>query len=179
MKFIKILSIAMIFAAFMMSCSDDNSSTSPPEKLDHLVINEFLASNDAFIADEFGNYDDWIEIHNPTANPVNIGGMYITDDLTDLMTWQIPTRSADSTTIAAGGFLVLWADKETEQGILHVNIKLSGGGEQIGLTESNGTTVIDSLTYLEQTADVSEGRKPDATTNWENFTTPTPGASNN
>ncbi len=144
-----------------------------------LYINEFMASNDATIADENGDYDDWIEIYNPNDFAVNIGGFYITDDLTDLTNYQIPDTDSSATTIPAGGFLLLWADKDTDQGILHVNIKLSGSGEQIGLVAPNGTTFVDSLTFGEQTTDVSYGRKPDGSDNWQFFDNPTPGASNN
>ncbi len=143
-----------------------------------LFINEFLASNDSCCADEFGEYDDWIEIFNPNDQPVDIGGMYISDDKTELTAWQIPDTAPDSTTIPAHGFLVLWADKQPEQGVLHVKIKLSSGGEDIVLTAPNGTTVIDSLTFGEQTTDVSMGRLPDGSDNWQFFTNPTPGASN-
>lgn len=143
-----------------------------------LFINEFLASNDACCADEYGEYDDWIEIYNPNSEPVDIGGMYISDDKTDLTAWQIPDTAPDSTTIPANGFLVLWADKQPEQGVLHVNIKLSSKGEDIALTAPNGTTVIDSLTFGPQTTDVSMGRKPDGSDHWEFFNSPTPGAPN-
>jgi len=144
-----------------------------------LYINEFMASNDATIADENGEYDDWIEIYNPNDEPVNIAGFYITDDLTDMTAWQIPDTDSSATTIPAGGFLLLWADKDTDQGVLHVNLKLSGDGEQIGLVAPNGTTFIDSLTFGEQTTDVSYGRYPDGSDNWQFFENPTPGASNN
>ncbi|WP_456406900.1 lamin tail domain-containing protein [Caldithrix abyssi] len=143
-----------------------------------LYINEFLASNDSSNADENGEYDDWIEIYNAESRPINIGGMYISDDKGDLTAWQIPTSDSAATTIPAGGFLLLWADKQPEQGVLHVNIKLSSGGEDIVLTAPNGTTVIDSLTFGEQTTDVSMGRLPDGSDNWVSFTNPTPGASN-
>ncbi len=144
-----------------------------------LYINEFMASNDNTITDNYGEYEDWIEIYNPNDYPVNIGGFYITDDLTDMTAWQIPDNQPDSTTIPAGGFLLLWADKDTDQGVLHVELKLSSGGEQIGLVAPNGTTFIDSLTFGEQTTDVSYGRKPDGSDNWQFFENPTPGASNN
>ncbi len=143
-----------------------------------LVINEFLASNDTCCTDEFGGYDDWVEIYNAGSEAVDIGGMYITDDLAEATQWQIPTHLLDSTTIAPCGFLVLWCDKESEQGILHVEIKLSGDGEQIGLFASDGVTPIDTLTYGEQTADISYGRFPDGSDTWQLFTTPTPGISN-
>ncbi len=171
---------------FFIKASDSGGRTAVSDTLSFqvgyippvLYINEFLASNDSCCADEHGEYDDWIEIYNPGPNPVDIGGMYITDDLTDLTAWQIPTTQPDSTTIPPGGFLVLWADKQPEQGVLHVNIKLSSGGEQIGLTAPNGTTVIDSLTFGPQTTDVSYGRLPDGSDNWQFFQNPTPGAPN-
>ncbi len=145
-----------------------------------LYVNEFLASNDSCYADEHGDYDDWIEIYNAGSAAVDIGGMFITDDLTDPTAWQIPSTAPDSTTIQAGGFLVLWADKESEQGILHVEIKLSGGGEQIGLYTISGvdTLPIDTLTYSAQNADTSEGRIPDGSSIFDNFINPTPGYTN-
>ncbi len=144
-----------------------------------LFINEFLASNDSCYYDSTtADYPDWIEIYNAEDEPVDIGGYYITDDLADLTAWQIPADKPDSTTIPAKGFLLLLADKNTEAGVLHVKLKLSSGGEQIGLTAPNGSTVIDSLTFGEQTTDVSQGRLPDGSNNWEFFNTPTPGSSN-
>lgn len=143
-----------------------------------LFINEFLASNDSCCADEFGGYDDWLEIYNAGTESVDIGGMYITDDLLNPTLWQIPVRCPDSTQIPAGGFLVLWCDKEEEQGILHVKLKLSGGGEQIGLFADDGVTPIDTLTYCEQTADTSYGRSPDGSDVWQLFIEPTPGSTN-
>jgi len=144
-----------------------------------LFINEFMASNDSSYFDPVTNdYPDWIEIYNPGTKSIDIGGMYITDDLTDLPIWQIPNTKSDSTTISAGGFIVLIADKITSAGILHVNLKLSGGGEQIGLVAPNGTTIIDSLTYTKQIADTSFGRFPDGSSNWQQFPIATPGTSN-
>ncbi len=135
----------------------------------NLKINEFMASNDSCFADENGEYDDWIEIYNADAIAINIGGMYITDDLTDPTAWQIPDTDSSITTIQPGGFLVLWADKKPEQGILHVKLKLSGGGEQIGLFKKDGVTPIDTLTFGEQTTDVSCGRLPDGSDHWALF----------
>ncbi len=143
-----------------------------------LYVNEFLAGNSGIIQDEFGDKEDWIEIYNPGPQSVNLAGMYITDDFSKPTAWQIPDRAPDSTTIPAGGFLLFWADKETSEGILHVDIKLSGSGEAIGLFAPNGTTVIDSITFGAQTDDVSYGRYPDGSATWQLFTTPTPRASN-
>ena len=38
------------------------------------VISEFMADNQSTLADEDGQYSDWIEIHNPTAAAINLSG---------------------------------------------------------------------------------------------------------
>ena len=43
------------------------------------VIAEFMASNQNSIADEDGDRSDWIEIRNPDATPVNMGGWSLTE----------------------------------------------------------------------------------------------------
>src|SRR6185503_16434557 len=37
-----------------------------------VILNEFMASNTSTIADPQGEYDDWIELHNLTDQPVNL-----------------------------------------------------------------------------------------------------------
>jgi len=151
----------------------------PPE----LVINEFLAATDLCCDDGNGEMEDFIEIYNPGDEAIDIGGLWVTDDLDDTGNWeQIPTTDATTTTVAAGGHIVIWADKDQDtQGILHTDdIKLSADGEEIGLIFISGTDTIfvDSLSFGEQTDDISYGRYPDGSSNWEFFNTPTPGAAN-
>ncbi len=143
-----------------------------------LYINEFMASNQSTITDEFGEFDDWVEIYNPGTSPIDIGGMYMTDDTTETNLWQIPTTNASLTTIPAGGYLLVWFDKDTDQGELHINAKLGSSGEDIGLYASDGTTMIDAYTFGQQLTDVSEGRDPDGGPSWVLYGVPTPGATN-
>ncbi|MBT3502866.1 MAG: lamin tail domain-containing protein [Candidatus Marinimicrobia bacterium] len=158
---------------------EDDPIETPPTEEGVLVINEFLASNDAGHSDEEGGFDDWVELYNGTSEAIDIGGMYFTDDPEDTEPNLIPMTNSDLTTIAAGGYLILWCDKEPEQGILHINTKLSSGGESVVLIDSDGLTVIDTYTFDAQEADVSIGRTPDGGETWTAFSTPTPGASNN
>ncbi len=143
-----------------------------------IYINEFMASNSNTILDEFGDSDDWVELYNADNSPVDIGGMYLTDDLDNPTKWQIPNTSPALTTIPAEGFILLWFDKEPEQGILHVDTKLSGSGESIGLFAADGLTVIDSLSYGPQLADISFGREMDGGNSFNAFSTATPNATN-
>src|SRR4030042_6745122 len=48
-----------------------------PIKSPNLVINEFCASNQSIIADNFGEYDDWIEIHNKGTASVFLGNKFL------------------------------------------------------------------------------------------------------
>ncbi len=153
-----------------------NSFVSPT-----LYLNEFLADNDSTgFADDAGEFEDWIEIYNSGTESIDIGGMYVTDDLTDLTKSQIPTTDAGSTTIQPGGFLIIWADDDPEQGVLHLDWKLSGDGEEIGLVAPNGTglVVVDGFSFDAQTEGVSQGRSPDGGDIWVPFVQPTPGATN-
>jgi len=112
-----------------------------------LAINEFMASNSNSVQDPQDQYDDWVEIHNYGIDAIDIGGMYLTDDLSDTTKWRIPANNTAATTIPAGGYLLIWADNDTTDAGLHANFKLSADGEEIGLFDSNGITLIDSITF--------------------------------
>ncbi|MBN2615644.1 MAG: CotH kinase family protein [Bacteroidales bacterium] len=137
-----------------------------------LYINEFMADNDNIVADEQGDYDDWIEIYNGSDQTYWLGDKYLTDNLTKPDKWQMP-----DVYIEPGQFLIFWADDEEDQGIYHTNFKLSKAGEEIGLFDAN-LSAIDSYAFGAQQTDVSEGRLPDGASSWTFFTQPTPGASN-
>ncbi|MHC4659487.1 MAG: lamin tail domain-containing protein, partial [Planctomycetota bacterium] len=145
-----------------------------------LVINEFMASNAAAIEDpnEPNDFPDWFELYNASPIPLELGGMYLTDDLGDPMKWEIPA----GVSIDAWGFLVFWADGDADkdQGPTHTNFQLSASeGEEIGLFDTDGSTLIDSFSFDPQTTDISYGLYPDASDNQRFFATPTPGWENN
>jgi len=78
-----------------------------------LVINELMASNSTSVQDPQDQYDDWIEIHNYGDDAIDIGGMYLTDNLSSPTKWRIPDNNPAATTIPAGGYLLIWADNDT------------------------------------------------------------------
>jgi uncharacterized protein (TIGR03437 family) len=141
-----------------------------------LLINEIMADNEDTYADpqEPGAYEDWVEIFNPGAAPVNMSGMYLTDNLNNKTKWKIP----DGVTIPARGYLVFIADNETAQGPLHTSWQLSAEGEAVGLYGADGATLIDSYSFGIQQGDVSVGRMTDGDGAWSVFQPATPGAAN-
>ncbi|MBI1931025.1 MAG: CotH kinase family protein [Ignavibacteriales bacterium] len=147
---------------------------------ENIFINEFLTSNDSLTKDENNEFDDWIEIFNNNDFPMNIAGMYITDNFNNPCKLQISFNSSETTTIPAKKHILLWADEQAGQGILHLNFKLDKSGEQIGLVQviDNDTVFVDSLTYRTQSTNISYGRYPDGTDNWKFINVPTPNDSN-
>lgn len=123
-----------------------------------LVINEFMASNDATAADQDEEYDDWIELYNNSAVSIDLEGYFLSDDSADLMQWAFPS----GTVIAANDYLIVWADNDEEQAGLHANFKLSAAAESIFLVNSAGE-IVDEVSYLDQTTDISYGRYPNGT----------------
>lgn len=143
-----------------------------------LVINELMASNSDSVPDPQGQYDDWIEIHNLGDRPIDIGGMYLTDDMSDPVKWRVPLGEPALTTIPPGGYIVIWADGDTSDPGLHANFRLNADGDEIGLIDGLGTTLIDSVVFGEQTGNVSYGRLEDSIQDWGFFGVPSPGAPN-
>ncbi|MBN2373678.1 lamin tail domain-containing protein [bacterium] len=140
-----------------------------------LFINEFMALNSSTIEDpeDPNSYEDWIEIYNSGNSAVPIGGMYITDDLTNPTKWRIPAGLS----IPPKGYLLFWTDNDDDQGQKHTNFRLSADGEEIGLFNSDGATLVDSIVFGAQLTDISYGRYPDGGTDW-GFMSPTPDAAN-
>ena len=151
------------------SDTEEPASTTWPA----LVINEFMASNQSTITDETGSYGDWIELYNPTDEAVELGGWLISDDLEQPDEWVLD----DALSIEAGGFLLLWADDDPEEGPSHLGFNLSRKGGQLGLYAPT-ERAIDRLEYAEQASDLSAARTPDGSMDWEISDTPTPGESN-
>ncbi len=140
-----------------------------------LVLNEFLASNDGGLPDETGTPEDWLELFNPGSAAVELGGLYLTDDLTRPTQWVLP-----DTSLAAGGFLLVWCDDDPQDGPLHATFKLSAGGEEIGLFGrlEAGNHALDTHEFGPQLTDQSEGRLPDGMGAWSALFVPSPGAPN-
>jgi len=137
-----------------------------------LLINEFMASNSSTIADEHGNYGDWIELYNASEDDVWLGNLYLTDNLSSPDKWLMPDF-----TLVPGAFVLIWADGNPGNGEFHANFKLSKDGEEIGVFTEN-LTVVDELAYGAQTSDISYGRETDGSIEWIFFDIPTPGSTN-
>jgi len=75
-------------------------------------INEFMASNSNTLADDDGMYEDWIELHNPTAAVIDLGGWGLTDDPARPFQWTFGAGPL----IEPGGYLLVWASGKDRPG---------------------------------------------------------------
>src|SRR2546427_6820180 len=104
---------------------------------------EFMAANVSVLADEDGEFSDWIEIHNPDSSPISLAGYHLTDNATNLDKWTFPAVSLNP-----GAYLVVFAsgkDRVNPAGRLHTNFQLSADGEYLGLVAPDGVTVVSEI----------------------------------
>lgn len=113
-----------------------------------------MPANSAVATDEFGEYDDWVELHNTTDEPINLNGYFLSDDHGERTRFVFPDVSID-----ANGYLIIWCDGQPEQGDLHTSYKLSSTGEEVGLYNPDSTSV-DYLRYGDTPSNISIGRYP-------------------
>jgi hypothetical protein len=142
-----------------------------------LKINEFLTKNLSTIADNYLEFDDWIEIANVSELDIDLNGYSITDDLARTTRFQF-SSAGNELVVPAHGYLILWADDQENQGKKHLNFNISSKGGVIALF-SPANQLIDSVHYGQQYLEVSYGRLPGAPYAWKYFSSPTPGSDNN
>ena len=119
------------------------------------VISEFLASNSGGLRDEEGDSPDWMEIHNPGATSVNLGGWFLTDATNRLNQWRFPERS-----LPPDGRLLVFASGKNRTNAaapLHANFALSASGGYLALVRPDGVTVASEHRYGPQRPNVSFG----------------------
>lgn len=133
-----------------------------------LVVNEVVADNASTLADENGDFDDWIEIFNPNSSDVDLSGWYLSD--ADQVMWMFP-----DTSIKANGYLIVWADKDNKG--LHTDFALSKDNGDAVYIYNPAKAVVDSVIFGAQKVDTSFARVPNGTGNFR-FAMPTPGKAN-
>ena len=104
-----------------------------------VIISEFMAANATTLADEDGEFSDWIEVHNTSDASINLLDWALTDNIGEPTKWRFP-----ATNLPPGGFIVVFAsekNRRTPGAPLHTNFKLSAGGEYLALVEPDGVTI--------------------------------------
>lgn len=141
-----------------------------------LWINEVMSANTTILVDpnDLDERPDWIELFNPTDTLIDLGGLYVTDDLQT----QMKFRLSPGLTIEPHGFLVLCADGDPARGPTHLSFKLDRQGEAVGIYDGRALQWIDFVQVPSLESNQSFGRRPDGGDVWTVASYPSPGESN-
>ena len=150
-----------------------SSPTMPANGTPALRINEVLAWNTRLA--HGATFPDQIELHNAGPTAIDLAGKSLTDDPLLPRKFVFPA----GTTIAAGGFLTIYADTATTAPGLHTGFSLDAEGDQVRLldTPANGGALLDSVVFGFQIQDYSISRTGTDGATWA-LTLPTLGAAN-
>ena len=120
-------------------------------------------------------FEDWVELYNATASPINLAGWTLSDKASNPTKWTFPGG-----TVPANGYLIVFASGRDQiiGGEVHAGFKLTQTKpEEIVLSNPAGN-IIDQLTMDPAQKDHARARVTDGSPTWGLDVTPTPGASN-
>ncbi len=140
-----------------------------------IILNELMARNTTTIGDEWGEFEDWIELWNRGPAAVDLGDYRLTDNPAERDVFALPALRVEP-----GERVLVWADGDDDQGAHHAPFQLDADGEWIGLFKTAGGgrfDAIDAVRFGSQAADESHGRVADGDPTWATVH-PTPGAPN-
>jgi hypothetical protein len=145
-----------------------NSAPATLGAVSGLRFNEWMA--------EPSGGDDWFELYNTNALPVDLSGLYLTDNPS--LAGQTKFAIAPLSFIAGQGWTQWHADSHPSSGRNHVNFQLASFGGSLRLYDTN-LNLIDAIDFGVQQPGISQGGLPDGGIGIVSFpTTPTPGAGN-
>jgi Pyruvate phosphate dikinase, AMP/ATP-binding domain/Lamin Tail Domain len=130
----RVFRICAVTIAVLTSCQPEVASPTAAR----LVLNEVMTDNDAAWIDEAGEVGDYIEIANLSDRAVELGDYALQPESGQL--FPLPHGQ-----LAAGGFVVVFADDDEDQGILHAPWKLSSKGERLQLIAQASGEVLDHV----------------------------------
>ncbi|WP_167614087.1 lamin tail domain-containing protein [Maribellus sediminis] len=146
--------VPVLFFSLVLGLSSCNKNDDEVE-IPAVVINELLPKNSQNGSDQDGEYDDWIELYNPSEIDQDISGYYLSDSKKEPGKWKFP----EGTVIGKLGYLIVWCDGDTLQAGLHTNYRLSADGENVVFLDPE-LNVIDLAEYPVTVVEQSWARKP-------------------
>ncbi len=130
------------------------------------VLNEIMADNVSAHVAPNGAYLDWIEVHNPHDEALNLLGFGLSDDPARPGRWRFPARL-----LAPGGFAVVYATDAGgtgaafPDGMLVADFGIRSSGETLVLSDAFGREV-DRAELPVLGVDQSLGRAPGGGESW-------------
>jgi hypothetical protein len=170
---------AEIIAAGLVGCGSEYTSragargptaSAPPSSVH---INEFMPYNRTAAVDASGDPDDWVELYNGSDEEARLEGFYLSDSGGP----PFRQRLSAEVVVPAKGVVLIWADREPDEGALHMSFRLDRDGESVWLARPDGE-VIDMVEFGFAPTDESFARLPDGDGPFAWCSNPTPGRPN-
>lgn len=161
----------MKYLLFLFFCFQFFSTALLPQSI---LINEIMSSNNSFLTDYQGDYEDWIELYNSDSSAINLFGYSLSDDNGNYRKWILP-----NIILSPKAYLIIYASGKniTNSTNLHTNFKIKSEGEEIWLSDNEGN-IIDYLDSITIPSNISYGRLSDSINTLRYFDNPTPGTAN-
>lgn len=165
---ILILSLALIASSF--------TATS------QVVINEFCTANYNNWSPGGGDFEDWIELYNPTGTAVDISGYWLSNRISNPTKWAFPAGSS----VPANGYLVVLFSGTGDYdpnylGYRNTNFRVTQTDGDDVVFSNVGGTILESydLSMIGAfQANHSYARTTNGGADWTIHTTPTPSVGN-
>jgi len=102
-----------------------------------LRFSEVMSSNKGAFPDENGSFPDWIELENTSGEPLQIGGLGLSDRR-DRVQFIFPEME-----VPAGGFVIVFCDGQniTDGPDLHARFTISARGDALFLFDRRGQVI--------------------------------------
>ena len=142
-----------------------------------VVINEYSAANFSDHFDNFGEYEDWVELYNVGAVTIDLSGYHLSDNINNTDKWVFP----DGVMINAGDHLMIYcSDLDQLAGTnVHAGFKLTQTKQEYIVLSDPNQNLVDAIQITEPNqVNHSTGRVTDGDPSWAVFNDPTPGNAN-
>ena len=138
-----------------------------------ICLNEVMAANVDVMMSPAYNFDGWIELYNTTAQPVTLGGCYLSDDPSEPRKWHLPMAYGN---LDAYGRCQIWMGSH-EIRAMQAPFKLDCEGGFLILTTEDGQQVMNE-SYPPAISRAAYARTTDGGDEWAWTDRPTPGTDN-
>ena len=137
-KVMAIWAVIAVLAVVFCGCDAIETGTGGAEHTGGAVyITEVVSKNQSVLADEDGDYSDYIELYNSSSGRVALKGYYLSDSENNPQKWALPNIY-----IEAKSYLIIFASgkNRSKDGYYHANFALSASaGEMVTLVGSDGS----------------------------------------
>ena len=120
---------------------------------------------------------DWVEIFNPSAQPVFLAGLFLTENVFRLEGRRLDPANGNLL-VPPGGFLQIHLTDDPAAAAPKLSFRLDNCRDEVLLLYRDGKTVLDVVEFHEEKVGRTLARIPDGGAEFSITKTPTPGASN-